>query len=507
MSARLAGLVAVGAVLAGCAVGPSYQQPAPVAPAQRVGGTGTDGRTRGFFDSLATARAADSSAASSSASENSTSAKPAADPAPLAVDSMADVSWLNLFRDTTLVGLVETAVRENRDVRAAMARIREFRANVGLARSDLFPSVSANAIASRNRVAIGSFPATTYNVLRTTADLAWELDFWGRTRRGIEAARADLDAQDASRRAVLLSVVSDVAGGYLSLLELDQERAIAQRTLDARQAILDLARRRFQQGVISELDVRQFEAQVAVPAAALAQAERARAVAEHRLSVLLGATPRSIPRGPSLADAVAALQVPDSLPGTLVGRRPDVEQAERAFAAATARIGVAQAARLPTVSITGSYGTQGVNTSSLFTSNGQIYQIQGGISLPLFTGGRVSNEIEVARARAEQARVQYEKTVLVALQEAGDALAGVRSARDEAAAQQTQAQALRRAVALAERRYRSGVASYVEVLEAQRSLFDAELGLSRAQLQQLSAAVQLYRALGGSWSTPNGGRR
>ncbi|HEU4588499.1 MAG TPA: TolC family protein, partial [Gemmatimonadales bacterium] len=184
-----------------------------------------------------------------------------------------------------------------------------------------------------------------------------------------------------------------------------------------------------------------------------------------------------------------------------------VQQAERAFAAATARIGVAQASRLPTISITGSYGTQGINTGTLFTSNGQIYQIQGGISVPLFTGGRVSNEIEVARARAEQARVQYEKTVLVALQEAGDALAGVRTARDEAAAQQTQAQALRRAVALAERRYRAGVASYVEVLEAQRSLFDAELGLSRAQLQQLASAVQLYRALGGSWQPASEGQR
>lgn len=495
MSARLAGLVAVGVVLAGCAVGPSYRQPAPVAPDQRVGGAASDDRGRSFFDSLAAARAADSVAT------------PAADPPPLAVDSMADVTWLNLFRDTTLVGLVNIAVRENRDVHAAVARIREFRANVGLARSDLFPTVSANANASRNRVAIGSFPAASYNALRATADLAWELDFWGRTRRGVEAARADLDAQDASRRAVLLSLVSDVASGYLSLLELDQERAIAQRTLDARQAILDLARRRFQQGVISELDVRQFEAQVAVPAAALAQAERARATAEHRLSVLLGATPRSIPRGPSLADAVAAIQVPDSLPATLIGRRPDVQQAERAFAAATARIGVAQASRLPTISITGSYGTQGVSTGTLFTSNGQIYQIQGGISVPLFTGGRVSNEIEVARARAEQARVQYEKAVLVALQEAGDALTGVQTARDEAAAQQTQAQALRRAVALAERRYRAGVASYIEVLEAQRSLFDAELGLSRAQLQQLSSAVQLYRALGGSWQPADGGRR
>jgi multidrug efflux system outer membrane protein len=392
-------------------------------------------------------------------------------------------------------------------VQSAVARIREFRADVGIARSGLFPAITANASATRSRVAFSSFPPSTFNALRATADLAWELDFWGRTRRGVEAARADLGAQEAAQRAVLLSLVSDVASGYLSLLELDQERAIAERTLGARQSILGLARQRFRQGVISELDVRQFEAQVAVPAAALAQAERARAQGEHRLSVLLGEAPRAIPRGPSLADAVAALSVPDSLPATLIGRRPDVQQAERAYAAATARIGAAQAARLPTFSITGSYGTQAVNTSTLFTSDRQIYQIQGGVSVPLFTGGRLSNQTEAARARAEQARVQYEQGVLVALQEAGDALAGVRTARDETAAQQTQAQALRRAVELADRRYRAGVASYVEVLEAQRSLFDAELGLSRAQLGQLSAAVQLYRAIGGSWPASNGGGR
>jgi multidrug efflux system outer membrane protein len=176
-----------------------------------------------------------------------------------------------------------------------------------------------------------------------------------------------------------------------------------------------------------------------------------------------------------------------------------VQQAERSFAAATARIGVAEAARLPTVSISGYYGTQAPRTGNLFTSNGEIYQALAGISMPLFTGGRLVNQTRVARARAEQARSRYEQSVLVALREASDALVGVRTARDQVAAQQTQAQALRRALQLAELRYRTGVANYLEVLDAQRSLFDAELGLSQAQLRQLAAAVELYRAVGGSW--------
>jgi multidrug efflux system outer membrane protein len=482
--------VALPLLLGACAVGPSYRPTAPVPAASRVGGAGSDSTARRFFDSLAAARSADSGASGTVA------------PAPLQLpsDTTAGAAWLDLFRDSTLVRLVETAVRQNREVQAAVARIREFRALVGVARSPLFPSVTVNGSASTNQSVFGSFPPTRFDALRVTGDLAWELDFWGRIRRGLQAAHADLAAEEAGQRAVLLTLVSDVATGYLQLLQLDEERAIAGHTLADRQAVLKLAQRRFEQGVISELDVRQFEAQVAVAASALVAAERDRTQREHQLNVLLGDEPRPVPRGGSLMEAVRSLTVPDSIPAALVARRPDVQQAERAFAAATARIGAAQAARLPTFSITGSYGTQASSTSNLFDSSREIYQLLGGVSIPIFTGGFLSSQAEAARARAEQARAQYEQTVLVALGEAGDALVGVRTARDVTTAQQTQAQALRRALELAERRYTSGVAGYVEVLDAQRSLFDAELALSQARLQELEAAVQLYRAVGGSWT-------
>ena len=485
---RRASAPLLAALLAGCAAGPSYHAE-PVVPATtKVGAARSSDSARAFFDSLATARAGDT--------------LPGAAPLPpksVLPDSLASLAWLDIFRDTTMVGLVRTALAQNRDLRTAVGRIREFRAQVGVAKAPFFPTLTANGSASTNQVAIGSFPPTSFDAFRVTGDLAWELDFWGRTRRGVEAARADLASEEAGQRAVILSLVSDVATGYLSLLELDQERSIAERTLASRQATLDLARQRFRQGLTSELDVRQFEAQVAVPAATLAQAERLRAQQEHQLSLLLGEAPTAVTRGGTLTQAVSALVVPDSLPATLLARRPDVQQAERAFAAATARIGVAEAARLPAFSISGYYGSQVPKAGDLFTANGEIYQALAGVSLPLFTGGRLVNETRVARARAEQARSQYEQSVLVALREASDALVGVRTARDQVAAQQTQAQALRRALQLAELRYRTGVASYLEVLEAQRSLFDAELGLSQAQLRQLAAAVQLYRSLGGSW--------
>jgi multidrug efflux system outer membrane protein len=316
----------------------------------------------------------------------------------------------------------------------------------------------------------------------------------------MEAAGADLAAQQAAERAAVLSLVSDVATGYLQLLELDQEQQIASRTLSGRQQTLDLARQRFERGVISELDVRQFEAQVAAPAIRLAQVERQRAQQEHALNVLLGQAPVAVPRGRSLTEAARAILPPDSVPASVLDRRPDVQQADREYAAANARIGAAQAARLPTIAITGNYGSQAGTASNLFGSGTAVYQLQGGVSIPLFTGGRLENEASVAKARAEQARARYERTVLVAMREAGDALAGAKSARDEVAASETQARALRVALDLAELRYQTGVSSYLEVLDVQRNLFDAEIALSQSQLRQLTAAVQLYKALGGSWN-------
>ena len=367
---------------AGCAVGPGYHPESVVPTATKVGAARSSDSARAFFDSLAAARAKDTLAAG----------PVPIPPTSVLPDSLASLAWLDIFRDSTMVGLVRTALAQNRDLRTAVGRIREFRAEVGIAKAPLFPELSANGSVSTNQVAIGSFPPTSYDAFRVTGDVAWELDFWGRARRGVEAARADLASEAAAQRAVVLSLVSDVATGYLSLLELDQERTIAERTLTSRQATLDLARQRFKQGLTSELDVRQFEAQVAVPASTLAQTERLRAEQEHQLSLLLGEAPVTIARGGTLTRAVSALAVPDSLPATLLARRPDVQQAERAFAAATARIGVAEAARLPTISISGYYGTQVPSAGDLFTSNGEIYQALAGISIPLFTGGRLVNQ-------------------------------------------------------------------------------------------------------------------
>jgi multidrug efflux system outer membrane protein len=487
----LAGAWGVAVLVAGCNVGPKYEPEPVFTPTERIGAPQLSDSSRRFFDSLAVERARDTVPVMA----------PNAPRPSLTAAAASSAAWLDIVRDTTLVSLVDLALRQNRDLQGALARIKEFRANVGIARGPLLPSVNVNASEARSQVALGAFPPTAFTAARVTGDLAWELDFWGRVRRNVEAATADLGAQEAAQHATALSLVSDVASGYLQLLELDQERAIAERTLSSRKATLDIARQRFRSGLTSELDVRQFEAQVAAPAVTLAQAERARAQAEHNLNVLLGQGPTNVPRGTSLGAAVSALQVPDSIPAVLLARRPDVIQAEREYAAATARVGVADAARWPTFNIVGSLGTQAGQPDNLFGSQTHVYQAQIGLSFPLFDNKRLASASAAARARAEQAKASYEGVALNAVREANDALIAVRTRRDEAVAQATQANALRQALDLATVRYDAGLSSYLDLLDAQRSLFGAELAASQAQLGELTAAVQLYKALGGSWGS------
>jgi len=294
-------------------------------------------------------------------------------------------------------------------------------------------------------------------------------------------------------------LVSDVATAYLELREIDQELAIAERTLTSRRATMALAERRLAEGVISELDVRQFEAEVAAPAARVAQFTRDRARKEHLLSLLIGQVPGPIARGRPLSEVARAVTVPDAISSELIAQRPDILRAQLEVNAAEAKAGAARAARLPRFLLTGQYGTQGAEPSEMFKSSTEVYTIQGGISIPLFTGGRVTNERAAALARSEQATIRFQKTVLTAQREVSDALVGVRTSRDQVLAQEVQARALRRAQELAEKRYDAGIASYLEVLDAQRGLFNAELALSAAEREYLVSAVTLYKALGGSW--------
>lgn len=478
---------------AACMVGPSTKVNTEIPAVGVRTGSSTTPATRAFLDSLRVARAND--VPDSTTRLTSQAPKQTFDIA----SSASALSWTAVLRDSTLQSLIRDGVTNNRNLRIAQARINEFRALRGVAASRLLPQVNATTSMAANKIALAASPPIEFEAARLTADLSWELDFWGRTRRTAQAAGFDLAGREDDVRATTLSLVSDIAAAYLQLREADAIIAIAEQTLASRATTLQLARRRFEQGLISELDVRQFEATVADPAARVADYARQRTEGENALSLLMGSQPHAIPRGALLSDIVRDVTVPDSLPGALLTRRPDVMRAQHDFQAATARIGITEAARLPTITLSGQYGAQRPTYSKLLDGNGEIYALQAGISLPLFTGGRLSSETKAARARAEQSKNAYEQTLLVAMREASDAAAGVRLRRDQLAAQETQERALQAAYTIAERRYNSGISSYLEVLDAQRSLFSAQLTRVQVERQYLAATVQLFRALGGGW--------
>ena len=481
----------LGLTVAGCAVGPSYKRPDTGAPVNWRPASVIADSLHPFYDSLATHRDTIALIPGEAAGQDTNAAMA------LQANTVPELAWFDLLADPALRELIDSALVENRDMRIAVARIDEFRGLAGVAKSELFPQLFLNGEGGRVKNRLGT--AVHYNYLQVTADLQWELDFWGRIRRSSEAAKSDLLASQESQRVVILSLVGDVAIAYLRLRQLDLSLEVSRRTLAANLETLRLARRRFNEGLISELDVRRFESSVAAPAVSVAQFEGQITQTENLLSLLVGRNPGSIVRGRPLTEVLGTLTVPAQLPESLLERRPDVREAEAALHAATARIGAAKGAQLPVISVTGDYGTFATRTSDLGKSQSETYQIFGGVSIPIFTGGRLGSQVDVAEARAEQARYGYEQTVLIALREAEDALAGVRSSRNQVIAEQTQVDALRRALHLAELRYQAGASSYLDLLDAQRSLFVAELELADAQGQEATAAVTLYRALGGGW--------
>jgi len=485
---------------ASCAVGPGYHRSSLGMPDGWRPRAASEDSLRRFYDSLRTSR--DTLLPAGADTARAPFAYDTASPRPR-VDSTAALRWIDLIQDSVLRQLVDTSLRANRDLRTALAVIDEFRAQYRATRGALLPAVTANGQAGRNQTVFGTLGSFTYNQYRATADLSWELDVWGRLRRSTSAAHSDLRAREEDRRALRLSLIGDVATAYFDLRAADLNLAISRRTLDSRRQTLALARRRLDQGLISELDVRQFEAEVASPAASVADFERQVAQQENALSVLVGHNPGAMARGRALTEMAGLIPVPAGVPSALLGNRPDVRSAEATLRAATARIGVAQAAFLPTFTITGQYGTQSTEWSKWFGSGTNIWQAFAGVSIPLFTEGRpgAGEQVNVARARASQARSRYEQTVLVALREVEDALVGLRTAQDRSAAQERQVIALRRALELADMRYRNGVSSYLDVLDAQRGLFGAELALTQAERDQLVTAVQLYRAVGAGWPT------
>lgn len=422
-------------------------------------------------------------------------------------DSLANLPWWEVFDDPTLQGLIKTAVGSNYDVRIAVTRIEQARAQLGISEAALYPQVGYDAAAGRGqRSALGSpspSVTSTANAFLLQSSASWEIDLWGRIRRSNEAARAQLLATEEARRGVLLSLVGSVATTYFSLIELDLELEIARETVKTYRETLALFERRLLGGIASELETTSAAANLASVAARIPTIEQQIAQTENGLSVLLGRPPGGIPRGKPLMQQNWPVIVPAGLPADLVERRPDLRQAEQTMRAANAQIGVAQASYYPSISLTGLLGVISPQMSKLLNGDGNMWGANAGLTGPIFTGGQLDAQLALAKAQWEQARLTYEQSILNAFREVANVLIA-REKIEQARVEQARAvAALQRAVKLATDRYVGGLANYYEVLQWEEQLFPAQNTLAQLEGQRYTALVQLYQALGGGWQLDN----
>ncbi|ALK98172.1 transporter [Massilia sp. WF1] len=432
----------------------------------------------------------------------STLALPAAWRAPLQVGPNAAVEkeWWRAFGDPVLDALVAQALAHNADLRTARSRLQEYQARIRVARSAQEPSVSVTTGPSRGR-SIGPF-GTPVEATNFTGNVqaAYELDPWGRLESATRAARFDYAAQQAAADAVALSVAASTASGYLNLRGLDAQLALARQTLASRQASLALARRQFEVGYSSRLEVSQSEAEYRNTAAAIPQLERSITQQENALSLLLGANPGPVARGADLA-GLRAPGIAPGLPSALLRRRPDIAQAERTVAAADASLAAARDQMLPSLRLTASVGAYAHKLPDLLSGSGTLlWSVGGSVLAPLFDAGRLRAQAEISASLRDRAVFAYESVVRNAFAETENGLAAVQRLREQLEQAEARRVATAEALRIAHNRYRNGYSSYLEELDAQRNNFSAETNVLQLRASYLAAHVDLYRALGGGWT-------
>jgi len=421
-------------------------------------------------------------------------------------NSIGDLKWFEVFKDEQLQDLIRTAMAQNYDLRQAVARINAERANLGFVRSNQFPQIEAGSDVTtfgssrdgQTGIGDGASRKRTFGEVFLNL-LSFELDIWGRLRRQTEAARAELRASEEDRKAAMTTVVSDVATGYFSLLELDMELDIAKRTLNTREDSLRLIKTRQQGGVGTMLDVRQGEQLVYQASQTIPDTERLIERTENQLSLLLGNNPGPIARGRTLAEQQQLPSVPPGLPSSLLERRPDIRSAEQILVAQHALVFAAKAAYFPRISLTGLLGFQSTQLSSLFAGPSGIWSFVPQLTQPIFTGGRLKSNVKFASAQQELALVQYQQAIQTAFREVSDSLVQYRKVREIRTQQELLVSTLKDRSRLAYLRYQGGVDTLLNALDADRDLFDSELNLAQTKRNELLALVQLYKALGGGW--------
>ena len=420
--------------------------------------------------------------------------------------TLASLKWFDVFKDEKLQDLIRDALIHNYDLREAVARIDAARANLGITRSDQFPTIGASADVLNQRQSRSSAFDIPEPIKRDRSFgsvllnlFTYELDLWGRLRKATAAARSDLLATEETRLAVITTLISDVATAYFSLRELDFELDISRRTLASREESLRIIKLREQRGVSTMLDVRQAEELVYNATEVIPALEQSIQQTENLLSFLTGKNPQAIARGLSLTEQPMPPTVPVGLPSDLIERRPDIRAAENSLIAANARIDVAKKAFFPRLSISAFLGYESGQITNLFKGSRSVWSVLPEISQPIFTGGRLKSNVRLSQAEREFLLVDYQKTIQDAFREVADALIAYQKIKDVRAQRALLVETLRDRSRLSYLRYTGGVATLLEALDADRELFDAERSLALARRDELLSVVQLYKALGGGW--------
>jgi outer membrane protein, multidrug efflux system len=428
-------------------------------------------------------------------------------PAPQAT-SLADLKWWDVFRDEKLQDLIRAALAANYDLRDAVVRVEQARASLSVTRSNQFPQLGLNGAVEINRLSrdgqtplpASFLPNQNRNFGEATLNLlSFEVDIWGRLRRATEAARANLLSADENRKAVVVTLVSDVATDYLHLRELDYELEISKETLATRQNSLNLTVARLTGGVATLLDQREAEQLVNVAEETIPELQQQIEQTENQITLLVGQNPGGIVRGEDFMKQEMPPEVPAGLTSALLERRPDILAAEQNLVAANANIGVAKAEYFPQISLSGFLGGQSTQLSSLFSGPHSAWSFVPQVSQPIFAAGRLKSGVKLAEAGRDEALIQYEKTIQTAFTDVSDALIAHQRVRESRVKQEALVTTLQDRKRLAYLRYRGGVNTELDALDADRDLFNAQLSLAEIRLNELLSVVQLYKALGGGW--------
>jgi outer membrane protein, multidrug efflux system len=451
-------------IFSGCAVGPKYHRPDLPAPEE--------------WQNSDTTVVLDSSTA-----------------------AIADTAWWQLFGDTVMTSLIETALQENNDIRVAASQVEELLGLYRVARSDFFPKIGAEGTGLRGQFGVpgdADQERSTHNYFNVNLSAGWEIDLWGKLRRANEAARADLLASEEYRRGVVLTISTLVANAYIDLLSFDQQLHIARMTVSSRERSLQLFHQRLEKGDASQLEISQIESEYWQARAQVPLLEKNITQLQNILSVLLGRNPGNIPRGGAI-DSLQLPMVPDGLPSEILNRRPDVRLAEEQLIAANARIGVAKSLYFPSLSLTGLFGTASGDLENLFTPNAAIWNVGGQVLQPIFRGGEIRGQVKAAEGVQKQALYAYVQAVQSAFKDVENSLVERSRVQEQLDALGKRVKALQIYTQLANMRYLEGLTDYLEVLDAERALFSSQLQYTEIQAGLYKSVVGIYSALAGGW--------